>query len=90
VKVDKRHWKGNMRTAYSKHQYVYEKVHIRSLSIGSEFRGNGQEKMMQAAELLDDERGTMTMAQFLTHLKQQDPQVRRRTRTEREGDYEQC
>eukprot|EP00957_Ditylum_brightwellii_P085546 6506973-Ditylum_brightwellii.AAC.1 len=55
VKVDKRHWKGNVRTAYSKHQYVYEKVHMRSLSIGSEFRRNGQEKMMQAAELLDDE-----------------------------------
>eukprot|EP00957_Ditylum_brightwellii_P063985 4854092-Ditylum_brightwellii.AAC.1 len=24
-KVNKRHWKGNVRTAYSKRQYVYEK-----------------------------------------------------------------
>eukprot|EP00957_Ditylum_brightwellii_P091889 6996409-Ditylum_brightwellii.AAC.1 len=63
---------------------------MRILAIGREFRGSGQEKMMQAAELLDNEHGTMTMTmeKFLTHLKQQNLHVRRRATREREDDYD--
>eukprot|EP00957_Ditylum_brightwellii_P082507 6272677-Ditylum_brightwellii.AAC.1 len=79
VKVKKSHWKGNIKTAFSKMQYIYNKASMRSNKFSS--RGvNKKQMLLRAAEAMDMECGMITMAQYLAHLNKNGPKTMRQAR----------
>ena len=69
-----------MRTAYSKRQYIYTVVSKKAMEMTAVTGRSKREMVRRAAEILDDEHGTMTMAQYLVWLKREDPMTKKRQR----------
>eukprot|EP00957_Ditylum_brightwellii_P039957 3024800-Ditylum_brightwellii.AAC.1 len=67
-KIDKRHWPNNTQQAYSRWSYLYEVIARYTEAMRMRWVGL-EERQRQIAALLDGERGTSTMTQYMEDLK---------------------
>ena len=79
----KNHWSTGKRIAFSKRAYIFN--HLCSLSKGNRIQYSGEEKTeqerrMDAAIIMDRERGEMSLTKYLKYLKDADSGTKKRKR----------
>ena len=78
--TDKRHWKQNIKVAFSRRKYLYDKILKRAKHSSFPQNLSNDERNRNAAKQFDRERGLRTITKYLTFLKSEDPNTKKRRR----------
>ena len=78
---DKKHWKNSVRQAFSRRQYMYNKICARSHLLRAD-NVSDDERRRNAARAMDEERGDMTLFKYWQFLKGTDETTKTRKRRE--------